>query len=136
MSLLKDLSGGVTNRCREEISRLGLKGVTFCAVTGLPKQVFSAVSNGVNAAPTGFISALCRNYPADVSYIITGVPSSRIAETISTSGDMSPAVNNGTIDIKFNTDSSRVSELETEIRHLKELLAEKERLIDVLMRKL
>lgn len=73
MSNLKELNNGVSERCREEIYRLGIRGVDFVQKTGLSKQLFSAVMNGVNSAPTGFISALCMNYPADVSYIITGV---------------------------------------------------------------
>lgn len=73
MSNLKELNNGVSERCREEINRLGIRGASFVQKTGLSKQLFSAVMNGVNSAPTGFISALCMNYPADVSYIITGV---------------------------------------------------------------
>ena len=76
MSKLMELNEGVSLRCREELKRLGIKGVDFVKKTGLLKQTFSAVLNGVNSAPTGFISALCTNYPADVVYIITGVRSS------------------------------------------------------------
>ena len=73
MSNLKELNNDVSERCREEINRLGIRGASFVQKTGLSKQLFSAVMNGVNSAPTGFISALCMNYPADVSYIITGI---------------------------------------------------------------
>lgn len=150
MSELKTLSDGVSLRCREELMRLGVKGADFVQKTKLLKSTFSAVSNGVNTAPTGFISALCRHYQADATYIITGVRSAAISNTEASNGHKSKA-NMG--------DHSSVQETkvdEREVAYLKEMLkakdreiadklsiiaekerlvAEKERLIQVLMGK-
>ena len=92
MSNLKDLNKVVSLRCREELIRLGIKGVDFVAKTGLSKQTFSAVFNGVTSAPSGFISALCTYYPADVSYIITGIHSSSASDTTADNGENSKLV--------------------------------------------
>ena len=91
MSNLKDLNKVVSARCREELIRLGIKGVDFVAKTGLSKQTFSAVFNGVTSAPSGFISAFCTHYPADVSYIITGVHASSASDTTADNGENSKA---------------------------------------------
>ena len=92
MSNLKDLNKVVSARCREELIRLGIKGVDFVAKTGLSKQTFSAVFNGVTSAPSGFISALCTHYPADVSYIITGIHASSSSDTAADNGENLKAI--------------------------------------------
>ena len=143
MSKLMELNEGVSLRCREELKRLGIKGVDFVKKTGLLKQTFSAVLNGVNSAPTGFISALCTNYPADVVYIITGVRSSTSDNTATASvNDLNDLVDGCSFFRRVNYDPSRdiFDQYEKEIRRLWEELiksrereiADKERIINLL----
>ena len=143
MSELKTLSDGVSLRCREELMRLGVKGADFVQKTKLLKSTFSAVSNGVNTAPTGFISALCRHYQADATYIITGIRSATTSNAEASDGHK-PKVN---MDNHSSAQETRVDEREVaylkemlkakdrEIAEKERLIAEKERLIQVLMGK-
>ena len=123
MSNLKKLNSEVSERCMEEINRLGIRGVGFVQKTGLSKQTFSAVVNGVNSAPTGFISALCTHYPADVSYIMTGVRESDMCDNTAFRKRKDIVVN------RSATQETMSDDKEKEMLYMKKILELKDRLI-------
>ena len=143
MSKLDDLTSSVNQRLLEEMDRLRLTGATFERDTGISNQVFSNVSIRRNNAKSGFISALCTHYQADASYIITGVRSAPASNTATANGYKSKAVAGDRSMIQeVKTDDKEVVYLkemlkarEREIADKLSIIAEKERLIQVLMGK-
>ena len=116
---------------------MGLTGAAFERDTGISNQVFSNVSVGRNNAKSGFISALCTHYAADASYIITGARSAPASNTATANGYKSKAVAGDRSMIQeTRADDKEIAYLKEVLKAKEAVIAEKERLIQVLMDKM